>query len=301
MPEKEITLEHILSEIIKTRDEVNNKIVDTKTELMNCIEASEARILVIVEDLKKRIDTLEQHNKELQSNFELVDRNQRKKNIIVFGTNKPVKERSIEYFCREITKLLGIETTDSDISDLYSLGRSPNSPLKVELSTYHKKRQILQNCRKLKNHTWVIVNDLTKIQQQENKYLKERLNYYKNNTSKKVYIKSNKLFIENKLYTVEKLKSLEYESFDKSNSAPPTPTKEGPPEEITEVIESEDKENTNNTANNARNKPASKSAKKFQEKEKKTHCDFLTETSKGILSTKPDIRDKLRQRHGSFK
>lgn len=40
--------------------------------------------------------------------------------------------------------------SNSDISDLYFLGRSINSPLKEELSTYHKKQQILQNCLKLK-------------------------------------------------------------------------------------------------------------------------------------------------------
>ncbi|CAH1112580.1 unnamed protein product [Psylliodes chrysocephalus] len=103
--------------------------------------------------LNNKVSDLEE-NQELKKHVKLLELNQKKNNLLIFGIDKPIKERSIAYVCAEIGQRLGNNLIKSDINDLYSLGKLSNIPLKVEIVAYHKKLLILKNCTKLKNTSW---------------------------------------------------------------------------------------------------------------------------------------------------
>ncbi|KAK9878334.1 hypothetical protein WA026_021349 [Henosepilachna vigintioctopunctata] len=66
-----------------------------------------------------------------------------KKNIIIFGLEKPF-EVTPAFICEEIRRLLQVELKESDISDLYQLGKKNNCPIKVEFISYLKKKENIQ-------------------------------------------------------------------------------------------------------------------------------------------------------------
>lgn len=303
MSEKSATLEDILSEIVKTREDLNTQIVQVRSDIKSSLEASEARILFKTENLKERIKELEKENLGLRDQVEVLERNQKKNTILIFGLNKPVEERSISLFCDEIGNLLDIQISEADIKDFYSLGKLPESPLKVELLTNHKKRLILQNTKKLKNTGWIIANDLTELQRNNIKYLRERMNCYRETNSEKCYIRGEKLFIGNKGYSVDELEDFETTANTTSHSAPATPTPENLPDasvtrELDKVQENDSYKNPNLAQG-----PGSKNNKKIQQLPK-TNLKVLSNikgspTTKNTTSKPVDIREKLRNRNGS--
>ncbi|CAH1102354.1 unnamed protein product [Psylliodes chrysocephalus] len=205
-------LQNILEEIQKSKNEIKSS-----------VEACETRILLKIETLKNRISEVEKENEFLKDKIETLEQNSKKKNIILFGLNTTNSERTVSYVCELMKDKLGISIREEDVSDLYSLGNYNEAPLKVELLSVVKKRNILKNCTKLKNTGIVVTHDLTQKQREENKILRESLNHC-STTTEKSYIKGNKLHVGSKQYTVEDLKENDYsKKEEKSNSAPPTP------------------------------------------------------------------------------
>ncbi|KAK9884096.1 hypothetical protein WA026_005036 [Henosepilachna vigintioctopunctata] len=98
-----------------------------------------------------------------------------------------------------------IELSESDINDVYSLGKGINKPIKVELLSFITKRKVLYNTKHLKNTNIFISNDLTELQREEQKILRQHLKYLRENTEKRCYIKGNKLIIDNKGYNATEL------------------------------------------------------------------------------------------------
>ncbi|KAK9879993.1 hypothetical protein WA026_008506 [Henosepilachna vigintioctopunctata] len=131
-----------------------------------------------------------------------------KKHIIIFGLEKPL-EVSPAFICEEIRRLLQVELKESDISDLYQLGKKNNSPIKVEFISYFKKKEVISNARKLKGSQISIANDLTPQQREEVRKLKSFLRKIKDRTSKKAYIRGNRVIVGTKEYTLGQLESSE--------------------------------------------------------------------------------------------
>lgn len=207
----EISLKQICEEIVRNR-----------RELRNTIEASEARILLQLESLNNRIKTLEKENSELKNKVELLDRDSRKNNLIIFGLNINSTETSFDFISNQIKQLINVDLTESNINNFYKIGKAEKGPIKLELLSILKKREILRNCHKLKGTKIYITPDLTVKQRNENKILREHLHQVKGNTGKQCFIKGNKLYVDNIPYTVEDLKYVN-EPDPKNNSAPPTP------------------------------------------------------------------------------
>lgn len=165
---------------------------------------------------------MESENLTLRSNIEYADRKSRRNNIIIFGLNKPVDKPTPKFVCEELHRLLEIELTDADIDDCYRLGKTENSPIKLELISNLKKRSIFSKAKHLKGTPVRLANDLTEEQRRDFKILKENLHQARTNTSLKSYIRGNRLVIGSKEYTVEDLMKSQPEK--KPQSAPSTPS-----------------------------------------------------------------------------
>lgn len=206
---------------------IHEAIIGIKNELKNAIEASEARVLLKLETVNKKVTKLEKENKQLKDKIEILERQHKRNNIIIFGINKPAHEISAEYICHEINSLLEINLVEEDISDVYPLGRTANRPIKVELLSQLKKKSIIRNCNKLKGKNVSIAHDLTLAQREEAKILRKHLLVARETEENRCYIKGNKLIINNIPYTTRDLEQLqeveEHTSKKETNSAPPTP------------------------------------------------------------------------------
>lgn len=102
-----------------------------------------------------------------------------------------------------------VELSEQDINDFYSLGKNEDSPIKIEFTTYIKKKYLLKNCHKLKDTNIFITHDLTEKQREEKKLLRKHLRIAKKDTDKSCYIKNNKLHIDDTVLTLEELKNLD--------------------------------------------------------------------------------------------
>ncbi|KAK9873648.1 hypothetical protein WA026_023512 [Henosepilachna vigintioctopunctata] len=165
-----------------TLQKILNEVTASKNGLKTYIVTSEAKLLLI-ESLTK-------------------------KNIIIFGLEKPF-EVTPAFICEEIRRLLQVELKESDISDLYQLGKKNNCPIKVEFISYLKKKEVILNARKLKESQISIAKDLTHQQREEIRKLKSFLEKIKDRTSKKAYIRGNRIIVETKEYTLTQLESSE--------------------------------------------------------------------------------------------
>lgn len=127
--------------------------------------------------------------------------------------------------CLSLNGLLDVELEEADLSDCYPLGRADNCSIKVEFLTNLKKKQILQNCQKLKGKNISIAHDLMNTQRSEQKLLRRHLSLVKHENYQDCYIAGNKLFVNAKAYKADDLEDFPPDKFlDKPNSAPATPT-----------------------------------------------------------------------------
>lgn len=138
----------------------------TKKELKNSIEESENRILI---SLNNRIRKLEEENLRLKEDLETLEIKTRKNNIVLFGVDKN-KIKEIPKLCQDLGNKLKISITGKDISDAYCLGNTDKDPIKLELTSYLKKSEILRNRKNLKGSGIYVATDLTRNQQAEQKF-----------------------------------------------------------------------------------------------------------------------------------
>lgn len=200
------------------------EIKKSKEELRNIILASETRLQLKIEELTFRLSQIEEENSTLKKQVEYLERQNKEKNIVIFGLEKESKELNVDFICREFKNLLDVQVEHFEISNLQPLGRNKNCPLKVEFLSNIKKQHILRNSNKLKGTGIFIAHDLTKKQREERKFLKKHLDQQRN-LGKPSKIKGNKLIVENQEYNIEQLQKIEYEEEErKINSTPATPT-----------------------------------------------------------------------------
>ncbi|KAG5862574.1 hypothetical protein JTB14_026741 [Gonioctena quinquepunctata] len=128
-----------------------------------------------------------------------------------------------ETIFKKVGDLLSIDLKARDINDYYFLGNSDTSPLKIELCSFLKKKDVFQKKSCLKGSNISIVNDLTPTQRKQYKLLKKHLNLAKQDGNKQCFIKKN---MNNDIYEISDLENLEKrpDNIYTPNSAPPTPT-----------------------------------------------------------------------------
>lgn len=236
---------------------VINEIKLTKQELKSIIEAVEVRITLKIEDINRRLSKVEKQNQLFEEKIEQLERKSKENNIIIFGLKHPAQNISVDFITSEFRRLIEVDIQELDIKNFYALGKTETAPIKVEFVSILKKNSILTNSKKLKGTNITISNDLTIKQREENKTLRKHLNLARQDENTNCFIKRNKLYVNNKIYSVKDLEQSEerVETAEKSkiNSAPGTPTptlRSNNPQEI-ELTKRElltQSNNTNNTS-----------------------------------------------------
>lgn len=194
-------------------------------ELKNAILDSETRILSKIELVNEKVKKLEEENKELRGRVEYLERGSKKKNLVAFGLVENREEVNPDNVCNKLNKLLDINIKSSDIGDLNLIGgNSGKEPLRIEFVSKFSKVNVLSNCKKLKGKKITITQDLTKLQQARNKILRDHLKQIRSVSQDNCYIKGEKLYRNNKVYTVEDIIEIGEDFIQQSNSAPQIPT-----------------------------------------------------------------------------
>ncbi|KAL3283066.1 hypothetical protein HHI36_006223 [Cryptolaemus montrouzieri] len=114
--EKNLSIQDVFDEIIRS-----------KAEITKSIKASEANILLKIGALQERLEQVEKENSRLKEKLEILERNSKKKSLIVFGLNEEPRDIFLGSISETLKCLLKVEIKDTDISDLYSLGGYPET------------------------------------------------------------------------------------------------------------------------------------------------------------------------------
>ncbi|CAG9822064.1 unnamed protein product [Phaedon cochleariae] len=196
--------------------------------LKSTIQAVEVKLSLKIEEINHRLHQAEKENEELKSKVEILERNQRKNNIIIFGFEREERFISVESIIDLIQKLLNVRLVESDLNNIYSLGQTNNSPIKIEFTSYLKKITVLKGTKNLKGTSISIAHDLTELQRTENKILRKHLYAAKQDKNNTCFMKNNKLHLNDRIFTPSDLESLEEKievNFQsQSHSDPGTPT-----------------------------------------------------------------------------
>lgn len=222
---------------------LKEEITRNRKEIKSAIEASESKLLLKIEELNHRINQLESENSTLSEKVEVLEKITKKNNIIVYGLEN-LEDISPTSICRQLKNLLDVQISEADFNNIYRLKTQGKKPLKIEFISYFKKVEVLRNCNKLKNSGVTITNDFTYKQRCYNKILRNHLNKARENPSNQSYIKGNKLYINNRGYTVEELEENEQSHTEDRtvNSAPSTPTIRNLGRELQNLSSTEEKE-----------------------------------------------------------
>ncbi|KAG5873479.1 hypothetical protein JTB14_032531 [Gonioctena quinquepunctata] len=119
------------------REEVSRN----RKEIKSAIEATETRLLMKVEELKEKVNHLEEENETSKSKVETSERYSKKNNIIIFGLNN--RENTANTLSEKLNTLLEIDVRVPDFNNIYHLNNTEKPPVKVEflsiLRTYSNK------------------------------------------------------------------------------------------------------------------------------------------------------------------
>ncbi|CAH1112290.1 unnamed protein product [Psylliodes chrysocephalus] len=207
----------------------NSQLLEEIKKLRNFVEASEVRILMEIKTkLTEKIITLEKENSILQEKVEILERQNKRNNIIIFGIKSSVPDILTRNICDKLNNLLNLKLTVDQINNIYCLGNVPQVPVKVEFISTNTKLQVLKNCSNLKGTNIIISHDLTTSQRETNNILRRHLKRVKSSANR-CYIKDDKLLIDNEILSAEEV--LAYEAAEVggntilyTNSAPGTPS-----------------------------------------------------------------------------
>lgn len=208
---------------------INEKAAEIRTELKVQIGDIKEEFDTALLEFKNKITNLEDQNNKLKNRILHLERKTRKNNIVIFG----ISETEInlwEAVIRLFKNILQIEILESDINDIYRVGKQKDSQktIVVEFVSFQKKLLVLKNTKKLKGNNIYIAKDQCWEDQETNKILLK----HKNEARKKgatAYIKGQALIVNNETYTLNQLEENELElnlSPIKPDSAPSTPNPE---------------------------------------------------------------------------
>lgn len=211
----------------ETINTILEEIKQIKLELKSVIEAAEVRITLKVEEISRRINKLEKDNNFTAGKLEELERKTKENNIIIFGLKHPKQNIPIDFIITELKNIIGIDIQETDLNNVYPLGKTDSCPIKIEFVSFLKKLAVLKKSKQLKGINISLSNDMTVKQRKEQIILRKHLNLAKQDKNTNCYIKKNKLYVNNQTYTAEDLEEsselCETEEKQKTNSAPNTP------------------------------------------------------------------------------
>lgn len=188
-----------LDEIVQRRNieqtqQINKYIDDISRKLSNNIE-----------DNKEELMRLKGEHQNLKNQCKNLFHRLRRNNIVVYGL-KVNQENLVESTVSELRVLLQTEISVGEINNIRLLGRSGEvRPILVEFLSYITKLRVLSHTKHLKGKKIFITHEMTREEIEDNKILRKHLKLSKQKGYKS-YIKGNKLYIGDSVYTAEELR-----------------------------------------------------------------------------------------------
>lgn len=173
------------------------------------IGALEVRLSLKIEEINRKVVHLEEENEQLKSKVEELERQNRKNNIIVFGVEREEPNLNVDSVIQQLNNVLDINVTLNDLNNIYPIGKNRNAPLKVEFTSFLKKREVLKKTKNLKGTKLSIAHDLTVKQREIQKILKKHLKIQRENKENNSFIRGDKLFVNGHAYEACELLELE--------------------------------------------------------------------------------------------
>ncbi|KAG5899694.1 hypothetical protein JTB14_030091 [Gonioctena quinquepunctata] len=224
--------------------EISNKLLLAEIqkgneELKLALQATEVKLTLKIEEINHRLIQVERENEELKSRVEKLER--KKNSIIIFGFEREERYITVESILILMKNLLHIELVESDFNNIYPLGNTYKSPVKVEFTSYLKKIEVLRSTENLKGTSISIAHDLTEQQRIEFKILRKHFHAAKQDKNNTCYIRNNRLHVNNRIFTPSDLENLEegleHIHQNKPQSDPGTPAIENITNNTEESIE----------------------------------------------------------------
>lgn len=159
--------------------------------------------------LKAENAALRSENRSQEKRIEELEREVRKKNIVVYGiTEKEGEQESDMKYCIEniAAKIQVPINVERDVLDIKRIGvkKGDMRPILVEFKSSTKKTDMIKDAKKLKGSNIYLSEDYSREIQQQRKVLKQHLKDARER-GQKATLNYNKLKINDKIYTVENL------------------------------------------------------------------------------------------------
>ncbi|KAG5881811.1 hypothetical protein JTB14_004617 [Gonioctena quinquepunctata] len=121
------------------------------------------------------------------------------------------KERyiTVESIIILMKNILHIELVESDFNNIYPLGNTNKSPVKVEFTSYLKKIEVLRSTKNLKGTSISTAHDLSEQQRIEFKNLRKHLHAARQDKNNTCYIRNNRLHVNNRIFIPSDSENLE--------------------------------------------------------------------------------------------
>ncbi|KAG5894853.1 hypothetical protein JTB14_023702 [Gonioctena quinquepunctata] len=208
-------------------------------ELKLALQATEVKLTLKIEEINHRLIQVERENEEQKSRVEILER--KKNSILIFGFERKELYITVESIIMLMKNLLHIELVESDFNNIFPLGNTYKSPVKVEFTSFLKKIGVLRSTKNLKGTLISIAHDLTEHQRIEFKILRMHLHTAKQDKNNTCYIRNNRFHVKNRIFTPSDLKNLregfEHIHQNKPQSDPGTPAIENITNNTEESIE----------------------------------------------------------------
>lgn len=231
---------------------------------------SEELLKEIKADVTQQLKESNERIEKLENKYLFYERKLRKNNIIIFGLDNVDNTDLVRYTLGRINEVLDLNFSDSDINNVYKIGRSEKPPVIVEFISYLKKIEVFRDIdklRSLKGKNISISNDLCKVDREIQNTLRKHLNIARGQ-NQQARLKGNRLEIEGKLYTVSDL-----EGEAETDSSSDTDSDTSPGDDLNVNIEAAQNtiaDDGQRTAESLRTKKKKKKSKKRKIAEIKT-------------------------------
>lgn len=236
--QNEITLSQIYNGLKQCEERLYKGIKDSRAELIQIIKDVELKLVNKAEVSETRIQELERENLLLKEKNEMLEKRQRRNNIVIYGINKVeyAQGNLLDFIVGKLEGLLGVNLKLEHINNCFVLNNGPDkvtTPILVEFVSYLQKEKIFKNISKLKGRRIYITDDLTINERKQSQQLRTHLKLAKQRGNN-AYIKGKKLFVNGEAYGAKDLPELSAEvtselassqdCYRKPASDPSTPT-----------------------------------------------------------------------------
>lgn len=200
----------MLQDVIKSNTEIKEEIKENRDSLSRQLLELKQEFSKEFQELKTENEELREENKKLKEALNKIERRTKKFNFIVYGLKEDLDGiKDIERIINLFNSTLDVHCAFRDFRDIFRLGNyteGKNRPVLIEVVTYHLKREILNNSKKLQGSGIFIALDYSTEEYNNRKVLlSSQREARKVNLDAK--IRNNNLIIEGTKYSVEDLKT----------------------------------------------------------------------------------------------